>query len=411
MEKTAHEKSASQHPPGAPDLRLPLAAPEPSTAGEPNECLPAIFWDGTEDWIDENNCADFAALHSLKTEETTPEERAASQKAKGNEALKFKKNKIYIRMAVQHYTLALQEPIQNMSLRSILHSNRAQAALFLGNFRQALMDSEESVRLNPGNEKGWFRAARSAYELEEFDRCDHFCRQGLLQVKDSAELRALLESAENRKIVELGTRNQRNKMYLQAKTYVESLHRRPFNFGSPQFGFGEHFPKLSNDGNSFDFWVVFIYPESMKTDVVECFNERSTFAEQLDQMFAECAPPLEWDTAFEYKRETLELYYCSNLVNPYPMHVLKAKIHEANHKFDMGNDKSSDDFLEEVGVDPIAAHLEQHIRLVDEGRTLFDILSADDHIISGHPTFFVLSKGTRFRDLFLKEWKSFLDKI
>ena len=100
MEKTAHEKSASQHPPGAPDLRLPLAAPEPSTAGEPNECLPAIFWDGTEDWIDENNCADFAALHSLKTEETTPEERAASQKAKGNEALKFKKNKIYIRMAV-----------------------------------------------------------------------------------------------------------------------------------------------------------------------------------------------------------------------------------------------------------------------------------------------------------------------
>ena len=108
-------------------------------------------------------------------------------------------NKVYIRKAVQHYTLALQEPIQNISMKSILHSNRAQAELNLGNFRKALIDSEESIRLNPGNEKGWFRAARSAYELKEFDKSVQFCREGLVQVKESTELQALLESAEKAK--------------------------------------------------------------------------------------------------------------------------------------------------------------------------------------------------------------------
>ena len=145
----------------------------------------------------------------------------------------------------------------------------------------------------------------------------------------------------------------------------------------------------------------------MKTDVVECFSESCTFAAQLDQMFADCAPPLEWDTKFEYKRERLELYYCSNVVKVYPTHILEAKVlYEANHILDLDKEKSFDTCLEEMHIDSCAAH-EQQLILIDENRTLCDVLSVEDHIISGHPTFFILSKGTHFRDVFLNKWKPF----
>ena len=68
------------------------AEPEPSapTKEQEEELLPALFWDGSEDWINEDNCADFAALQSLKYDDSTPEERAEELKRKGNDALKYK---------------------------------------------------------------------------------------------------------------------------------------------------------------------------------------------------------------------------------------------------------------------------------------------------------------------------------
>ena len=100
------------------------------------------------------------------------------------------------------------------------------------------------------------------------------------------------------------------------------------------------------------------------------------------------------------------LYYCSNVVksvsNTYTR-KLKLCI-RANHIFDLDEEKSFDTCLEEMHIDSRAAH-EQQLILVDESRTLSDVLSVEDHIISGHPTFFILSKGTHFRDVFLNEWK------
>lgn len=39
---------------------------------------------------------------------------------------------------------------------------------------------------------------------------------------------------------------------------------------------------------------------------------------------------------------------------------------------------------------------------VDEGWTLRDALSRPDHVVPGVPAFFVLAKGTNFRDAFLE---------
>ena len=87
-------------------------------------------------------------MQSLKNDEQTPEERADNYKRKGNDALKYKHNKVYVRKAVQQYTLALMEKFDNPELESILRSNRAHAALLLGNLGKALDDATHSVRLN-----------------------------------------------------------------------------------------------------------------------------------------------------------------------------------------------------------------------------------------------------------------------
>ena len=58
--------------------------------GGERELLPALFWDGSEDWITEENCADFAALQSLKFDDQTPEERAEDYMGKGNHAVKYR---------------------------------------------------------------------------------------------------------------------------------------------------------------------------------------------------------------------------------------------------------------------------------------------------------------------------------
>jgi hypothetical protein len=64
----------------------------------------------------------------------------------------------------------------------------------------------------------------------------------------------------------------------------------------------------------------------MQTDVIEQFDERSTFTEHLDNMFGEGAPPLEWDSAGAYTRDRLELYYQTNAVRAYPADIMEGDL-------------------------------------------------------------------------------------
>ena len=140
--------------------------------------MPALFWDGSEDWINEDNCADFAALQSLKYDDSTPTERAEEYKRKGNDALKYKQNKLYVRK-VQQYTLALLETFEDSKLRAVVHGNRAHAALLLGNDGKALEDAKACVAPDPRNVKGWFRAAKAPYALARVGRVRRAPQAGL----------------------------------------------------------------------------------------------------------------------------------------------------------------------------------------------------------------------------------------
>jgi len=371
------------------------------------DLLPALFWDGTEDWINEDNCADFAALQSLKYDDTTPEERAEAYKTKGNEALKYKQNKIYVRKAVQQYTLGLMERVENPELNSTLHSNRAHAALLLGNMRKALEDAKEAVRLNPNNVKGWFRAAKSAFGLEKLEECAECCQEGLKLEKSNRDMLALSKASKKKIETRTEQTNRDDASRITVASFLTETSKRRLEFGPPIMGTGERMPELSEDDGEtvMTYWVLFVYPESMQTDVIEKFDERSTFAEHLDNMFGEGAPPLEWDGAGHYTRNTLELYYQTNAVRAHPVDLVEERLlDKAGISRRSGCTAPQGDRQSDKGskVDP----RDQRMVRIDEGKTLAEVLAVDDHVIPGHPVVYVVSKNSDFRAKFLAgEWE------
>ena len=63
--------------------------------------------------------------------------------------------------------------------------------------------------------------------------------------------------------------------------------------------------------------VIFLYPETMQSDVIQSASEESTLDDHLHAMFnPNEAPPLEWDTQQAYTLDRLELYYQVPLTPP-----------------------------------------------------------------------------------------------
>lgn len=62
--------------------------------------------------------------------------------------------------------------------------------------------------------------------------------------------------------------------------------------------------------------LLFVYPETMQMDAVEDASEHDSLAAHLDAMFAEDAPPLQWDSEHAYTRSKIETYYLSHGAKP-----------------------------------------------------------------------------------------------
>lgn len=70
---------------------------------------------------------------------------------KGNEYVK--KGKKHYSDAIDCYTRAINQKVLGDSDNSTLYANRAHVNLLLGNYRRALSDSEEAIKLCPTNIK------------------------------------------------------------------------------------------------------------------------------------------------------------------------------------------------------------------------------------------------------------------
>ncbi|PKI41111.1 hypothetical protein CRG98_038639 [Punica granatum] len=93
----------------------------------------------------ESEMVDLDAIAALK------ESAAIELKEKGNEYVK--KGKRHYKDAVDCYTRAINQKVPSDSDNSTLYANRAHVNLLLGNYRRALSDSEEAIKLCPTNVK------------------------------------------------------------------------------------------------------------------------------------------------------------------------------------------------------------------------------------------------------------------
>lgn len=72
-------------------------------------------------------------------------------KEKGNEYVKMGKK--HYSDAIECYTRAINQEALSDSDNSIVYSNRAHVNLLLGNYRRALTDAQEAIKLCPTNVK------------------------------------------------------------------------------------------------------------------------------------------------------------------------------------------------------------------------------------------------------------------
>lgn len=75
----------------------------------------------------------------------------SSMQEKGNQCVKLGKN--HYADAIDCYTRAINQKALSDSENSVIHANRAHVNLLLGNYRRALMDAQEAIKLCPINVK------------------------------------------------------------------------------------------------------------------------------------------------------------------------------------------------------------------------------------------------------------------
>ncbi|KAH9307420.1 hypothetical protein KI387_035331 [Taxus chinensis] len=220
----------------------------------------------------EKEQADVDAINALR------ESSALELKEKGNEYIRMGKK--HYADAIDCYTRAINQKISNNVENSILFANRAHANLLLGNYRRALMDAEDAIKINSKNVKAYYRGAKAALALESLAEAGRYCRSGLEQFPSNMELEKLVEQV-NMKQTEIDSLNrQASEALSTAEALVSALDSRSLKLGKAMYKelTGVRKPRLDESG-ILHWPVLFLYGEANagwalpKRKVLEYFLE------------------------------------------------------------------------------------------------------------------------------------------
>ncbi|KAG2430020.1 hypothetical protein HYH02_013848 [Chlamydomonas schloesseri] len=367
-----------------------------------NKGLHPLFWDALPEDAEDDPL--YAALKAVD-DEVPPEDKAESFKTNGNNKLKLAMSdkadaaakRTLLREAVQFYSSGLELAVPNDALNAALHCNRAHVHLLLGNYRKAYNDALAARKLQPGNIKAMFRAARAASRLGMWEQCEALCAEGRGADPASKDFDAMAKEAAS-KLAERRQREERIRAQAEAeaapaRALVDVLVAHGCKMTRPQVTAGNRSkPSLGEDGRSLVWPVLLLYPESGQQDVVEAWAEDDAFNDHLDMMFDPEGPPLEWDERGEYKRDRIELYYLAHAGKPLNRDQL---VEAMQGRWPSGLDGSSG------GPEKYGSRAAR-MRKVNTKHSLRQVLAQEDHVIAGVPLFFVVAKGTPFRERFLE---------
>ncbi|XP_059660193.1 uncharacterized protein LOC132306699 [Cornus florida] len=344
----------------------------------------------------ESEAADLDAITALK------ESAAIELKEEGNKFVKMGKK--HYSDAINCYTRAINQKVLSDSENSIIFANRAHVNLLLGNYRRALVDAEDAIKLCPTNVKAYYRAVKASLSLNLLAGAKSYCEKGLEQSPDNEELKKLSIQVDLRKSESEHHDAQVSKAVAAAKGLVSAIEDRNLKMGKATFRelTGLKKPVLDKD-NILHWPVLFLYAEVMYSDFIEDFCETDMISAQLDVMFSEGCPPLPWDKENAYTREDVELYYEAGS----GVLLSKKEILRDLLEGTAGSNLESFDDEEKDAVDNLdhgnsGGRSSSKWVKINEKRTLHDVLKEPDFIILGIPVFYVVSKKSSF----YKEFKA-----
>ncbi|KAL7172670.1 hypothetical protein ACSBR2_032198 [Camellia fascicularis] len=366
----------------------------------------ALWMDKGSEPLTESEVADLQAIAALK------ESTAIELKEKGNEYVKMGKK--HYSDAIDCYTRAINQNVLSDSENSILFSNRAHVNLLMGNYRRALVDAKEAIKLCPTNIKALYRAVKASLSLNLLSEAKQYCEKGLQQSPDNEELRKLDRQIDLQKSEYERREAQISKAVAEAKAIVCAIEDRNLKIGKASFQelTGSKKPILDKD-NILHWPVLILYAEIMTSDIIEDFCETDMFSEHLDMisfllnMFLESAPPLPWDKENNYTRDAVELYYeAGSEVCLSKKEILRSLLEgtAGSHLESLGDnvkhaEGDSLDHSTSAGRGP-----SKWVK-VNEKRTLYDVLKEPDFVIPGIPVFYIVSKSSSFyKDFRAGKW-------
>lgn len=335
---------------------------------------------------DEENSG-LLALQDLKYSEGTPEEVADALKDQGNEFLA--RGKQFYKHALECYTKALAEKVNDPIRTSVYYSNRAAVNLEMGNYARTIDDCKKAIESNPKNLKAFFRAARASSLLDKYEQALAYIddalkvdakNPGLLKERQEIELswgrhKARVEAALER---QRKLERERESVMKQKGAWVKMLHERNVAIGPYLFESINDYltssgtkPYLNKQDKEIHWPVLFLYDEYRQLDFIQDFAENDTFGDHLKVMFpgdSFC----EWDAEQKYVHSKIEIFF---VVNQSPAFLKK----EANPG----------------GSRP------RKIK-VNHTTPLRKVLEHPEYVVPGYPVFYIVVAGSKFKEEFLK---------
>ncbi|KAH0634914.1 hypothetical protein KY284_037700, partial [Solanum tuberosum] len=333
----------------------------------------------------EKELADLDAISALK------ESTAFELKELGNEYVK--KGKKHYSDAIDCYTRAINQNALSDAEQSILCSNRAHVNLLLGNYRRALQDAEDAIKLNPSNVKALYRAAKASVFLNLLAEAKGLCEKGLQHSSSNEELKKLARHIDIQKS-EMERRDAEvSKAVSSAKTIVSAFETRGLKIAKPMYQELTGLRKPTLDKNNILHWaVLLLYPEVMSSDFIEEF----------------CCPPLPWDKENAYTRDAVELYYeaCAGVClskRDILQYLLEGTA--ASHVEDFGDEESAS--VQSSTKGSISqADVPGWVK-INEKTTLYNVLKEPSCVVPGLPVFWVVSRNSSFyKDFKSGNWSS-----
>jgi len=228
--------------------------------------------------------------------------------------------------------------------------------------------------LDPNNVKAYYRANKASTAVEKYEQSIQFCNDGLAKYPTNKELKETKIQAQKR-LEEMKKKDLEKQESLKQKQGVQNLIKtKGIRIGSYFFSSMTQYLASGSsiyvdEMQNLHFPVLLLYEEHNQTDFIQDFDESHTFQQHIIEIFPGGKQFCPWDTGKKYVHHNLEIYFISNAVKP------------LQHK---GSGKRK-----------------RKIK-VRQTSTLRKVLLYKEYVVPGFPVFYIVVKGSKFKEEFLK---------